>query len=773
MTKRVRAKKNIFGISLTVIALTLIFHGISNAQENAYVNSLFEKLNNAYFEDIWCHTDRTVYASGDNIWIKARCTNSNFSKESVKSKVLYLELVDQNYHHVQGQKIELTNGLGDNRMNIPDSLRSGVYYLKAYTNWMKNFSPEFHFSKKIYVFNRFGRGTYSTNEKTLNAIKVEFHVEGDNLIDGFETKVGIGIFMGNTGIDKSVKVINENNVVLDTFQTVNGFGSFRIIPEYGKSYYVLINGEQEKYKLPEVKSGGISLKTENQYPEKIVVTVRKKAIHDINKQYYLTVHSKTRLLYNHIIKFDNNEAVINLNRDNFPLGILYISLFSDTEDLITERVICNANSDKIPVKLTTEKNKYDNREKVIINLQKEEALTGMNLNSVSLSVTRKYQDVITDSKSELPDDYMLHLKNSKYSIRKLNSVVSANKYIIEDKGISLTGSVRGKSNDIPLRNIDVFMSVPDTIPQIQYSVTDNTGRFYFLMKDYYDEQDVIVQHINKNDSLENKINIQLDESFYYKENQVIPESSAQMDIDKNIAGEIIARFNIMKSYTKEGQGYMNQEPAKQRNVKRFYGDPTLIVNTSDYIDLPNFQEISREILPLVRFRKNKKECTITIINQEINKTYSHPMLLIDGIPVNDYCTVSAMGSKEIKTIEVQNTERVYGDLKLDGVLSVFTYKGNFENTEILTGGIRQKYKTYTNKSIFTGKDYRDYDKTGSTEPDLRDLLIWVPEIKINSGETKHLEFYTSDEEGEYIICLEGISDKGEEFSIKKNIVVSH
>ena len=105
----------------------------------------------------------------------------------------------------------------------------------------------------------------------------------------------------------------------------------------------------------------------------------------------------------------------------------------------------------------------------------------------------------------------------------------------------------------------------------------------------------------------------------------------------------------------------------------FYGQPTETYDPNLFVDLPDFQEISKEILYGVQYRERKNEITIRLLDYGENSTFNQePLKLLDGIPVFDNNVFKPMGTADIKKIDVVFYERFYGDLSFHGVLSVYT-----------------------------------------------------------------------------------------------------
>jgi len=70
-------------------------------------------------------------------------------------------------------------------------------------------------------------------------------------------------------------------------------------------------------------------------------------------------------------------------------------------------------------------------------------------------------------------------------------------------------------------------------------------------------------------------------------------------------------------------------------------------------------------------------------------------------------------------------------------------------------------------------EFPDYGTSGNNEriPDLRNCLFWIPNIKMDSGEKNSFNFYTSDNQGEYVVVIHGITADGEILEGQCNFVV--
>ncbi len=106
------------------------------AQEKVHTRS-DEIYTCAFREEITLYTDRSLYAVGEEILFKAAYQTTITSSKRF-STVLYMELIKPDGTALVQQKIPLENNDVSGHISIPENLLSGIYYLKAYTKWMRN-----------------------------------------------------------------------------------------------------------------------------------------------------------------------------------------------------------------------------------------------------------------------------------------------------------------------------------------------------------------------------------------------------------------------------------------------------------------------------------------------------------------------------------------------------------------------------------------------------------------------------------------------------------
>jgi hypothetical protein len=90
-------------------------------------------------EKAYVHLDKPYYYPGDTIWFKAYIRYSNLNYSDSLSKVLYTELLDPKGAVIASSVSKIEDGISWGDIVIASSVEPMDYYLRVYTNWMRNF----------------------------------------------------------------------------------------------------------------------------------------------------------------------------------------------------------------------------------------------------------------------------------------------------------------------------------------------------------------------------------------------------------------------------------------------------------------------------------------------------------------------------------------------------------------------------------------------------------------------------------------------------------
>jgi hypothetical protein len=343
------------------------------------------------------------------------------------------------------------------------------------------------------------------------------------------------------------------------------------------------------------------------------------------------------------------------------------------------------------------------------------------------------------------------------------SSIQAKEGITENKGIILSGTITDKNTLNPAPNVTVYLTIPDSLPGFQYYKTRDDGRFYFLLNNYYGTIQTVIQCFGNNPT--QRLKIKLDSRF--------AESDSLTGLIKNPVSEdfkaaVTQSVDAVTFQKIFGQNKIKLLPLPERKAEAYpyYGKPSNIVDPQLFIDLPNFTEISRELLPGVKFRNYNNEPTLQVMNSVMRNYFAEqPLILIDGIPIRDLNVIKNMGTVDIDRVEICQSERFYGDLRFPGVVAIYTTKADYSRIPESDQLIRLKMETIQPPVALEEPEVSELNI-----PDLRQVIYWTPDTR-PAGNIS-IKCRTSSVLGLYKLVVRGKLNDGTLFYTEKQFEVN-
>lgn len=319
-------------------------------------------------------------------------------------------------------------------------------------------------------------------------------------------------------------------------------------------------------------------------------------------------------------------------------------------------------------------------------------------------------------------------------------------------GIIVSGKVKDKFTDLPITNAIVLVSLQDSIVRLKYDITDTTGSFCVLLHNYYGSQHIFVNAFNEYFEPYFNTKIELDNQYYTGSIEGNAIFEAETKIDSNGLNKAI----ISKAF--ETQQYslaeINNRPDNLYD-HFIVGTPKQTINTDDYIALDDFKELTRELLPFVRIRKNKDKQNELLVIPDYGSYLYNPLLLVDGVPLTKLEKIMDMGSDKIKKIETQNSIRHFGNIAFNnGIVIVWTHKHDFWEKCHVPGTHSFFVQNFQQPVVVSETNSEPKDKL----PNLKQTIYWNPNF--NTELQNSIEIPLSDETGEFVIEFFGIGSDG-------------
>lgn len=130
-------------IFFCLLGITLLSFKADETPIEKLLKQLVKLTENYPQEKVYLHFDKPYYAIGEDIWFKNYVVTAEKNEPSQLSKVLYVDFINQKNKIVSSLKLEVIDGFANGNINLADTLSSGTYRVRAYTNYMRNYNASF------------------------------------------------------------------------------------------------------------------------------------------------------------------------------------------------------------------------------------------------------------------------------------------------------------------------------------------------------------------------------------------------------------------------------------------------------------------------------------------------------------------------------------------------------------------------------------------------------------------------------------------------------
>ena len=489
-------------------------------------------------EKVYLHTDKDFYVAGEDIWFKAYLMVGPYHIPDTLSSVLYVELIHNDGTIIDRRNIHMLEGLGFGDFDLPFTIIPGEYILKAYTRYMQNYDPAFHFRKRIYILPSFqkdppGKKTMKANKlqsissSDYKPIQIQFFPEGGNMAVGLQNYIAFKA-TDHQGKGKDVKgvIINSQGHEVTKFKSQKfGVGIFAFKHEKEEEYIARISYDslEFQYELPEPIQKGYAMHIK-QTGDNVFIWVRNNMGINMNNSFvigqfrgfpFITVHAES----------DHNYLYSILNTKEIPSGIIQFTFFDSLGVPQCERLVyTESEKDKINFSIGSDKKIYKKRELALIDIHSEDLMGNPTLTNLSLSITntaivsKDYKKSNIRSYFNLESDLKGHIENPGYYFNpdnedryELLDILMLTqgwrrfvwKEILDDQypilkfpveaGFNIEGWLADYYNQSIIKPGHVRLFIYEN--QIYYNEleTDENGSFQFQGIDIYDSTHIVMQ----------------------------------------------------------------------------------------------------------------------------------------------------------------------------------------------------------------------------------------------------------------------------------------
>lgn len=804
-------KKKLFSLALFILSFqTIAFCQTDSTVIKNAISKLKTLLTEHVTEQTYLHFDRPYpfYVAGESIYFKAYVTDGELHKPTNISGMLHVDLINKNNTVIQTELIQLNAGLGWGDFPLSDTLKKGVYRVRAYTQWMLNEKPTNFFEQYISV------GSTNSVDKIAEAAKqssqpvIQFFPEGGNLVDDIPSKVAFkAIGTNGLGIDvKGVIVDNVNQEVAKIASSHLGMGVFDFIPESGKKYkakVIFANGSENTVDLPDAEEKGITLYVNTANPAKLAIEIRANRAYykehlneDLNLLIYWSGSVKTVAT-----KLDNAILGLDLPTTGLKTGVAMVSLLSKTGEPLSERLAFVQNLDQLKLSLNTDKPVYNKREQVKLNLNAQNK-EGLNVNgSFSVSVIDESKILVDDDAENTILSYLLLTSELKGYIEKpnyyfanvtretrsnldvlmltqgyrrfvwkqlLNENNNTTASNLPEQYLNVAGTLIIKKSGVPVPNSKVIL-----LPLGQTTTTDEKGHFVFNNVNFQSGTQLILKTPSANGN-----------------NATILVLDKQKDIQAvNAIDPILAGYNSKADILASLQNTPSQGPVtaslvsnsalvKQDRVIGLKKDDNYIsssllgpghanqvIHADAFKDAPLLSTGLNGVAKSVIFLQGVPYLSGGEVFSGNREVLQSMMVTVDGTILPPGSAIDDISPSTVETVEIlkQDNAAIYGENSNAGVMVITTRQ---------MAGSDAAVSKETSPGIFVINPLGYYkarefyspvynaDVPANKLPDVRTTIFWKPDVTTDASGNATFQYFNADGTGTYRVVIEGIDPNG-------------
>jgi hypothetical protein len=678
-------------------------------------------------EEIFIHSDREEYIAGEDLWFNIYLIDRQNFRPSTNSKIVYFELLNTENRPVIQRKILIDKGSGPGQIELPDTLSSGMYTVRAYTSWMKNFLPYNCFMKEIAVFNPLSNSTFKRKAK----VGIQHDKRSKNDMPGEIRNKGVTLTVKNSGPDSLEIILNSDS----SFRSASENNFYIFIQTHGNINFVSskkMTGNLTELTIPK-SSLGTGINQITIFNSKCEPVAERYIYTPVKENGFLTIQSPDSCGLRDKITIEIEAGIGRSAQDLTNFSISVAPLDRDNEPL---------NMDDYLIFGTEYKQSWSDDITVsILNEPGPDAIDSILLNIKSNWI---------DWDKILSGDPM----HFKYGIEKEDHILPG-KLITADQQPVKSGEY-------------LLMCTPGKEAAFQYARTDNDGNFSFNI--HIDEgiKDLIIMP----DDIAKHQKIIMGSSFsdqYLKSGTSADSSIASIP---PYISKLSVNHQVQKIYGIHSEGAPLTPVFQQLEPLRFYGEPDIELSLADYINLPVMYEVFFELLPDVFLKKKKSSYEISItyhIGDNLISTL--PSLMIDGVIIKDASMIANLDPEIVEKIDVLKEKYLVGKYIFPGIVNVITRSAEFNNVSLPDYMTRLRYIVVDPVRPFVSPDYSSPEVRENRIPDYRNTLYWNPSVRPDNNGNAIVEFWSTDNKSDYIINIQGITNEGNAFSLQKTFKV--
>ena len=751
-------------------------------------------------EKAYLHLDKPYYTAGDTLWFKGYLVEASLHQADSASQVLYVDLIEQRTgKNVALRRVRMDGGVGHGDIVLPETLPYGAYTVRAYTNWMRNFSEDFFFEKAIYLFDQEVRPAPTATAANFD---VQFFPEGGQLLAGVSSRVAFkGINEKGLGEDISGFIFNQNRDTIVSFKSEHlGIGRIQFTPEKGQKYTASVrskNGPFREFSFPAASENSFAFIVDNlSNPETMRILIYQNAADGKERNVHVVAHSRGIVAFVAKGKVSSKSLRISLKKKDLPEGITHFTLFDDQNKPVCERLVFIEQQHQLKIKVNPGKAAYKPREKTEVEIVVTDSAGKPVEANLSIAVTdagqiaqQPYDDNLVSNLLLTSDlkgfveqpGYYFDDKNSERKIHmdflmmtqgwsrfrwediQKDSLVPPQRFI--EQGITLEGQVKRNNKKVSEKVMLSLFLYNDSLSAMLAPETDENGAFAVSNLVFSDSIKVRLQGMNKKGN--QNLSFTFD-PFQPPKATILKVPFYPITVDAVQLAAYLKRAeeyqDIVRKIRASRERLLNEVTIKGkkevvRDTRKLYSNADASIKVTQQMASSAFS-----ILDMLAGRVAGVQVTGSGMNATVSiRNQGEPQFLLDGMPV-DKDMITSINVNDVESIDVLKgaSAAIYGSRGGNGVIAVYTKRGNADydySKDVVPGVLVSSIAGYNVPKEFYMPKY-DVARLDDVRPDYRSTVFWAPMLKTNKDGKARFQYYNSDAVAPMDIRVEALSPDG-------------
>lgn len=799
--------KRLNAYSLLFCTLFFLCYSFSDNPLNRIIARFQKYLDELPQEKAYLHFDRPYYAAGETIWFKVYLTAGAFHIPSTLSRTIYVELISPDGKLIIKQKLLSINGSAAGTITLPDSLSSGKFLIRSYTNWMKNSGEDYLFHRHIRIWN--DEAQTSTTVVADNTLDFQLFPEGGELVNRISSNIGFKA-LGPDGLSRQVngKIVDQSGALVCEFESnVLGMGSFKLTPIHGKKYIAILENYQQQITLPVVKEFGLVMSVTNLVNSSTILLRIETSDQVDLKTIYIVAQTRGVVCYAAQMDLSAKVMMARIPKSKFPSGVAQITVADQDGVPLAERLIFVNEIEQMNIEVTADKTSYSPRELVSLQIKATNADGSPAVADLSLAVCDNLQVPPVENQetistylllsSELRGhiespgyyfdpknkdgaealDYLLLTQGwRRFTFKKALDAQWENPEFKIEKGLTIKGKMLYTINSNPVVDGKVTYLSYEPITMTSSTRTNSKGEFELSALIYFDSAKSVLQGESKKGGKLIKFVIDSSPDLSGVTYPRLSFENISNEIDTTFIAASTERKKIDEAYNFDEKVIVLDElkirgerEDPQTRVSKVYGKGTATVQVAGVLDMNTHMHP----LQLLQGRVGGVVVTGGGPNLSVSiRGVGTPFIMIDDIPAT-IDNLSALFVNDIERIEIWKggDAAMFGSRGGNGVIGFYTKMG--AGMPVREGMLTLENRGFEFEKQFYSPNY-EFAKPEHVKPDKRPTLFWAPLLQTDSAGQASVSFYNHDLETTITGIVEGISTTGKpgastfKYSITKN-----